>query len=167
VAKKHKDEDALDIDRPEVFLKHERRVQQIGVGLLALFVLAGAAGIFGDGPLSPTTATAGAVTLEFDRFVRQTFRTKLQITVDAVTESDGTIEIRIAREFVEGVDLVEIRPSNSLKRLDSDAAVFEVPATGGAAHLEVAYEPKAYGLLDVAVVADGQPPARIRQFVFF
>lgn len=156
--------DALAVDRPEEFLRRERIVQRAGIGFLALFVLAGAAGAFGTGPLSQVAIRSGGITLTGERFTRQTYRTTLEI--EAQAPDDRTVEMRVSRAFLSVVDLLEVRPVSALNRLEPDVAVFEVPAARGKAILELQYEPQRNGVLDIEVSVGGDAAA-VRQIVFF
>lgn len=160
-----KRDDDLTIDRPDRFLRHERTAQKIGVGVLSLFVAAGLAGMFGNGPLANASITSGSLTLRFERFTRQTFRTELDISVDGV--NTPTVELTMPRAFLDRLDMVELRPPDSLKRIDGEVATFEVPAHNGSASLVLQYEPKTYGVLEADVSAGGGQPAHVRQIVFF
>jgi hypothetical protein len=163
--KTRRDADALAIDTPEPFLRRERAVQRVGLGLLTLFVVAGLAGAFGNGPLAATTIRSGNTTIRFERFTRQTFRTELEVSISGA--NTPTISITVPRTFLDNVDMLEARPLDSLKRLDDDLATFEVPARNGAASLVLHYQPKNYGVLHADVSAGQQPPVRVRQIVFF
>jgi len=163
--KPQKDEDALDIDRPEVFLKRERLAQQIGTVVLTVFVIAGVAGAFGNGPLSTTRVQSENITLEFERFTRQTFRTQLEISIHGSTGASQ--EIHISRDFLRRVEMLETRPAETLKRLEDDTAVFEVPVANGNASLELLYTPKSFGVLQANIAAGAAPGARVWQIVYF
>jgi hypothetical protein len=166
VAKRaQQDRDALPVERPETFLRRERAVQTVGVGVLTLFVMAGLAGAFGTGPLADATVTSGAITIRFERFVRQTYRTRAEISV--TNANTQAVRIELSRTFLDGVDVLEVRPSDSFKLLRENVAVFDVPAVDGAATLVLEYEPKTFGILETDIVVAGQPAARIRQIVFF
>jgi hypothetical protein len=158
-------DDAPAIDTSATFLRRERAVQRIGLGLLSLFVVAGLAGAFGNGPLAATTIRSGNTTIRFERFTRQSFRTEFEISIVGV--STPTVSITIARTFLDQIEMLEARPPESLKRLDDDLATFDVPARNGAATLVLQYQPKNYGVLHADVTAAQQPPVRVRQIVFF
>lgn len=166
MATKSRPKDALAVERPEVFLQRERAAQQVGVVLLALFVVAGAAGLFGDGPLSRAVVTGGAVTVTYERFARQTLGTELEVATQAPT-TGAPVEIRLRREFLRNIDVLEMRPPNALKRLDEEAAIFEVPSSGARAVLHLHYEPKRPGVLRTEVRVAAEPIAHVRQVVFF
>jgi len=166
VATKSRQNDGLAVDRPEAFLKREHAAQKAGIVVLVLFVLAGMAGLFGDGPLSDSVVHNGAVTVTFERFTRQTTGTGLQVVADTPT-TDGAVAIRLRREFLDDIDILEVRPANALKRLEADVVVFEVPAARGQAFLQLRYEPKRYGVLRTDIFVGAQPAAHVRQLVFF
>lgn len=163
--KTQRDNDALAIDRPHEFLRRERRVQQAGIVVLTLFSVAGLAGLFGNGPLADATITSGSTTLRFERFARHTFRTHLEISVTGA--DTPTVTVVLPRAFLDDIDLLEMRPPDTLTRLGETSATFEVPAGDGSATLMLHYEPKSYGILEADVVVAGQPPAHLRQIVFF
>jgi hypothetical protein len=166
MAPKSRQQDGLAVDRPEAFLQRERAAQKLGVVLLGLFVTAGAAGLFGNGPLSHALVTSGAVTVTFERYTRQTLRTALEVAADAPT-TGAPIEIRVGREFIGAINLLETRPVDALKRLDADAAIFEVPSSGGKGFLQLQYAPKRPGVLRTDISVGVQPIAHVRQIVFF
>ena len=112
----------LQIERPDKFLKHERRFQRVGVMLLTLFVLAGVAGAFGDGPLGRATTTGGTL-LRYERFGRTTVPTLLTITVNAAVADGAPVRFRIARAFLQDVDSLELRPPDALKALEEPDGV--------------------------------------------
>lgn len=163
--KTQRDRDALDIDQPEKFLRHERAAQKAGVFVLTVFVVAGLLGVFGNGPLADATITSGTATIRFERFVRQTYRTHIDISVTGA--STPLVTVRLPRTFLEKVDVLEIRPPDALKRLEGESATLEVPADDGYAAIVLLYEPKDYGVLEADVVVGGQPPAHLWQIVFF
>lgn len=163
--KAQRDKDALAVDRPEEFLRRERIAQKAGVAVLTLFVLAGLAGAFGNGPLANTEVTSGAATIRYERFARQTYRTEVEIFVTGT--NDETVQVAVSRAFLDHIDVLEVRPPDTLKRLERDVAVFEVASSQGAATIVLRYEPKSYGVLDADIVVKGQPPAHLRQIVFF
>jgi hypothetical protein len=165
MATKSQQKEALVLDRPEAFLKRERVAQNVGVVLLAVFAIAGAAGLFGNGPLSQAVVTSGAVSVTFERFTRQKFRTALEVAADA--PASGAIEIRVGREFLGAVDALQTRPGDALKRLDADVAIFEVPSSGGKAFLQLEYEAKEPGVLRTDVSVGAGSTAHVRQIVFF
>jgi hypothetical protein len=158
-------DDAPAINTSATFLRRERALQRIGLGLLSLFVVAGLAGAFGNGPLAATTIRSGNITIRFERFTRQSFRTEFEVSIASV--STPTVTITIPRTFLDRIEMLETRPPESLKRLGDHVATFEVPATNGVATLVLHYHPRNYGVLHADVIAAQQPPVPVRQIVFF
>jgi hypothetical protein len=165
VSRQKKRDDDLTIDRPERFLQHERAVQKAGVVFLTVFVVAGVAGLFGNGPLADATIASGGTTLRYERFTRQTFRTELDISIASVNAP--TVALTLPRTFLDRIDMLDLRPADTLKRMDGDFATFEVPVLNGAASVVLYYEPKETGILEADVSVGGAPPVHFRQFVFF
>lgn len=159
--------EALVVERADAFFHRERRLQTIGIVLLGLFVAAGAVGVFGDGPLSHVTRREGGVQLKYERFARMTYRTAIGVAVDTTAADGQPVRIRISRDFLQNVGLLEVRPPAAQRGLTEDLTIFEVPASAGKAHLELHYEPENPGRLDAAIQADGSPPARLTQLVYF
>ncbi len=127
--------------------------------------MAGVAGLFGNGPLADATSTSGGITLRYERFARETFRTELDISIAGVNAP--TVTLTLPRAFLDRVDMLDLRPSDTLKRMDRDFATFDVPVMNGTATLLLHYAPKQTGILEADVSVGGGPPAHFRQIVFF
>ena len=107
-------------------LEHIRRnwrVKRVGWVVLAILVLAGAAGLFGDGPLSSTIRSANGLTLEFDRFVRRErpFTLKLHLV-----PQPGSSEARLtlSRRYFDDVRLSSVMPEPVAVLANSDWTTF-------------------------------------------
>lgn len=140
--------------------------QRIGVGLLTLFVLAGAGGAFGDGPLSRASAE-GATHLTYERFGRTSAATSVVISVETSAADGVPVRFRLRRSFLDDVDELEVRPAGALKGLDEGSALFEVPAAGGEGHVELHYKPGRPGVFHTLVAPEGGQPSRLWQLIYF
>jgi hypothetical protein len=156
----------IQIARPHRFLKHERTLQKAGVAVLTVFVAAGIAGAFGDGPLARTTTT-GSTQIRYDRFGRTTAPVSVAISIATAAADGAPVRFNIDRAFLEDVELVEVRPPDALKRLDDVSALFEVPASGGYAHVALHYKPKRPGLFQTAIVPERGDAVQLRQLIYF
>jgi hypothetical protein len=161
------DKDQLDLDRPQGFIDRERQAQRVGVVLMALFALAGAVGLFGSGVASHAQQTGDRLRVDYERFGRQTVRASLDITVETQARDGERVTVRVEREFFTRVSMLEVRPSNAQIALDKDTAIFEVPAFGGQAHLELHYEPEKTGTLRATIAVAGGGSVHVSQFVYF
>ena len=156
----------LQIQRPHKFLKHERTAQRAGVAVLTVFVLAGAIGAFGDGPLSQAT-TEGQTQLTYDRFGRTSASTKLAISVETAAADGQPVRFRIERAFLADLESLEVRPPDALKALDETAAWFEVAASDGRGYVELHYSPSRPGVFQTLIAPEGAEPSRVWQFIYF
>lgn len=156
----------LEFERPHAFLRRERFVQRAGVAALTLFVFAGAAGVFGDGPLS-RTATEGSTRVNYERFTRASAPTTIAISV-ATTAADGDpVRVHIDRALLDNLDFLEVRPGDALKALDAEGAWLEAPAAGGRGLFELRYKPRRAGILRSLVAPERDAPTRLWQLTYF
>lgn len=105
-------EDLHALVKPEQ-LAHMRqgwRLQQIGWALIAILVLAGAAGVFGRGPLSWTTRSAGAAAVEYERFIRRDAPFTLRFSVP-IPAGSTRAELNLARRYLDRVRILSIFPT--------------------------------------------------------
>jgi len=105
-------EDLRALASPEQLARMRRkwRLQHFGWALIAAIVLAGAAGVFGSGPLSTTARSGDGLSLEFDRFIRRgaPFTLKASLTVPP-----GASEVRLSlsRDYLDGVRVSSLMPA--------------------------------------------------------
>lgn len=87
------------------------RIERFAFGLLVLFIVGALLGLFGDGPLSRTTATSadGQVKIEYQRFCRRVTPQLLDITFP-VPVGVESIELTINDEYLRGVQITETFP---------------------------------------------------------
>ena len=156
----------LQIERPQKFLKHERTVQRIGVALLTVFVLAGAIGAFGDGPLA-RARTGSHTRLAYDRFGRTTALTKLVISIETAAADGQPVRFSIERAFLEDLESLEVRPPDAFKTLDEASGWFEVAARGGRGYVELHYRPDRPGVFQTLITPEAAEPARMWQLIYF
>jgi len=85
------------------------RFQNVGFVLLLLFLAAGMLGIFGGGGIfARTTASAGEITIDYDRFARFSTSSELEVTFLPQAPSPHLI---FDRRFFDGVDIEKILPA--------------------------------------------------------
>lgn len=160
-------QDELHIERPTGFLKRERALQRVGATALTLFVLAGAAGAFGDGIISHATVRVDGTVVSYERFGRTSSATMIAISVPAATADGQTVRVQLDRQFLQQLSILELRPPDALKRFDDRSVTFEVPASGGRGHLELYYRPNHFGLLRATVASEASTPTEVWQLIYF
>jgi hypothetical protein len=156
--------DTLEIDREDGFASRERHVQRAGIAILTVLVLLGAAGLFGDGPLSRAEARDQSLTVEYQRFTRQSARHVVGIDSGA----RGT-QARIAFDnaFLQHYAIEEVRPPRVEIEDHGGQLVFIVPTTNGAARLELHLEALEPGVFSTRIHVEGGGTTTVRQIVFF
>lgn len=85
--------------------------EKIAFALLVLFILAALAGVFGDGPLSQSTAASsdGQMRIEYQRFCRRHAQQLLDVTVPTQAGANS-VELRVNAEYLRSVQITEIFP---------------------------------------------------------
>lgn len=126
----------LDEERPDLELVPPPnpatwRRERIGWGLLAVLLGAALLGLFGAGPVSRTSIAVAGVQLAYDRFVRTSAPTVLELVVQPeATGSEAVVALDHA--YLERVRVREIvpQPKRAEARADAVAFVFEAAGAG-------------------------------------
>ncbi len=109
------------------FQEKEWKAQRLVWALFALLLLLAAAGLFGDGFLAHARAGEEGENLwvNYQRFARIFSPQKMQVSVrpQAFSAQDA-VEIRVDREFIEGVRIESIEPEPSSVELQADSYVY-------------------------------------------
>jgi hypothetical protein len=104
------------------FERRWHRVQRVGRAILGLGLLAAVLGIFGTGPLASATArpAGGAFSIDYDRFLRTTQSTTLQISVQGVR---GPATVAVAQQFLDASSLADVSPQPDSETARGDRVV--------------------------------------------
>ena len=156
----------LDIDENLAFQIREWRVQRAGWWLLALFVAAGLAGVFGGGPLSSagTAASGGRLRVEYERFIRRGALTRIAVHLDAAP-AQAAQGLRLSRRYFDGVRIQQVTPPPRTTQIGpSDVTMtFDVP---GQSTIVIDLEPLSAGTHQ-AVIAAANGSATFTQYAYF
>lgn len=147
----------------------ERRswmAERIGWAIVALCLIAGGAGLFGDGPLARRTATAPGLELRYDAFVRTGAPVSLKVVVAA---RGGTARAAIATSYLDSVRLEHVTPMPRSVAASRRWTVFEFAAAGAGAAVPVTFdlEPERPGILTGEIRSGNGAPLAFRQVVYF
>lgn len=156
---------ALQMHRADEFARLEAQVQRAGLVVLTMFLVLGAAGLFGNGPLSRVQSTTGNLTVEYERFTRQT--TLHEIVVEAATGGIPEARISFDKSFLDQYVIEETRPRQAKTEDHGDRLTFLVPTIDGMARLALRLEASNPGLFSTRVSLEGGSSSEIRQLVFF
>lgn len=146
---------------------HQTRYLQLaGWAIIAAVVLSGAAGLFGDGPLSPTTRSAAGLTVEFDRFVRRGTPFILRAVL-RIQAHGSEARLSVSKHFLEGVRISSVTPQpvQAVTGPEAVTFVFAVEHTASALPVTIHYEPLGAGVLD-GTFAAGDSRVEVSQFVW-
>lgn len=135
------------------------RIERLAFGLLVLFVIGALLGVFGDGPLSRTTATStdGQVRVDYQRFCRRVTPQVLDITFPVPPGADS-IELSINGEYLRAIQITETfpQPVESSHGQSAGKLRFSTAGTGKAMSLRVHLRALEAGLLDARLTV-GSP----------
>lgn len=152
-------------------LRHQRRewiAERIGWGVMALLLLAGMAGLLGQGPLSrdDETSADGKLSLEYERVHRVHAPACLRIRIEQ-SPSGGPVQLAIARSFDDATIQDEIVPRPSRVESGDGELVYFFDVTGDQPEqlIELRYQYDQFGRFDHALGLRGQEPLRFRQII--
>lgn len=125
----HEDQERQDLELVPPANPATWRRERIGWAVLAVFLVAGVIGIFGAGPLSRTKISSGAVHLEYDRFVRTSAPTVLEVVVPS-EPGGGEAVVSLDHAYLDRVRLRETVPQPTRMIARGDAVTFAFAAAG-------------------------------------
>lgn len=102
----------LQIDQDLTFQERDWRLQRVAILLMLVFVVVGAAGLLGPGPLSHSQARSadGSVSVDYLRWARRGHEANLGVVVDPAQVSDGRIRLEIPTRYFEDMELRGVTP---------------------------------------------------------
>jgi hypothetical protein len=151
------------------FQQREWRWQRVGWILLVGVVVAGLAGLLGDGPLSSTSSSSmdGAVQASFDRFLHRSDPSVVTLRISE-RRRDGSLQVHIGSEFLHRVRLLRITPEPESEIPGAGGINFQFASDEAGAPAEIAFrfEPKEWGSLQSDVALDDGSRVNVAQFVY-
>lgn len=145
--------ESLDIGEDLDYTRQQWRFQRAGWVVILLILVFGLAGGFGGGALSHAAATSGALTLDYQRFVRQRGPTSLELRIApaAVKAGDDQVAVWIANDFLDAIDIEWIKPDPAESRAGADRVVYHFALADPTqpARITLAYQPASVGLVTI------------------
>lgn len=158
---------SLDVHEDVAFERRQWRVQRVSWIVIALLLLLGLLGVFGNGPLSDAVAADGALHVSYERFVHAQAPTTLHIRVSAPGASP--VRLAIDHRYLDALSVEHIRPEPLRVESSGDDDLFEF-AGPSAGDLQVSLDgtPQRPGLPVAVVRLQGPNAARVgfRQVVY-
>lgn len=154
-------------------LRHEHwewRIERLAWAIFVLILLAGLAGLFGEGPLSHALVQSDGAppfSVEYERFARR--QLPMEITVRL---SNGTLDaathLSISRAYLTGVEVRSIVPEPASWSAGGEWVGLDFAANGEAGPLAVTLTvvPQRAGRLNATLRLGDGPEATITQWVY-
>ena len=140
-----KQNDLLQINEDIEFQKKEWSWARLGWVLMLIIALAGLLGLFGQGPLSKSTARAGGIEVEYERFERLLSPAQIEVKLTQQDFQNGEARVQVDRNMLNMYNLQDIVPEPDQSILSGEfiTYVFNVGQIRAAApdHLRPAARP--------------------------
>lgn len=151
--------------------RSEWRLHRVGWAIMAMFLLAALAGLFGGGLLSDATATSqdGRLTVEYERFVRGGGESQLTIRASARDGEDGPVRIALDQGFLTRNEVRSISPEPAAVVASGDRLLYEFDAAAGSSLVvRMDLRPSAgdYGANEATVTDGSGQSVQLWQFVY-
>jgi hypothetical protein len=164
--------DGLEVDEDLEFQRKSWTAERVGWVVMALFVLAAAAGLLGSGPLGHATAgVPGVMAVDYERFARLETSETLTIRLEPAAIPARTVRLSLSREFLDGSKVVSILPAP--ERVESAAGrlvfVFAVAEPRTPMVVTFNVEPQQFGRSQGIIGLESLPEPRFvtfRQLVY-
>jgi hypothetical protein len=159
---------SIEIDQD---LDHARalwRVQRVGWIVIALIIIAGAAGAFGDGPLAHASVSSSGLVVRYDRLARHGAPTTIDVEVPPAMRRGDTLRFWIDRRYADGVKIESVTPEPARSETQSDSLWFTVmaPQSTSPARVNIVLRPQDFGSRSGRLGVHGFGSVAFRQFVY-
>lgn len=159
---------SLEVHQQLTFARREWKIQRFAWACMAAVLAAALAGLFGNGPLSRATASAGDLHIEYDRFVHADAPTELKVSV--VNLSGDTALLEIDRSLVEALDMRRMQPRATRALSTAHSVIFEFALSDAhELHVLIEADPQSAGVVSGALrirSPAGEPAIRVKQWVY-
>ena len=147
---------SLEIRQDLDFQRRWHTVQRVGRAVLVLLFVAAVVGIFGTGPLSHASADApgGAFSVSYDRFVRTTQSSSLQVSPSTAQGGGGTIAV--ASSYADAIDVGNVTPQPDSETATSDRIVLSYQQRLPA-QVQISVFPQTIGVHRATIWVRGRP----------
>jgi hypothetical protein len=149
-----------EIGEDEGFERRWQIAQRIAWLFLAVFVIAGLAGVFGRGPISSIRAASasGLATVEYDRFARFEAPAVLKVSVDPHAATNGSVSVLVSGPVLEALRIEQTSPRPLWVKAAPDGELFAFAAAGAGDRVSIRFgeEPRHTGHLTGRLQVDSR-----------
>lgn len=136
--------------------------QRFGWWLLLALVLAGTAGLFGEGPLSKSSAAGEEGKVEYETILRRDSKSRVSFEL-AGRSSKATLSLPV--EYVRSVEILDVWPQPADVTASPQAHIFSFNTQEGRAFVTMTIQPRHFGRLPFHPRLNGEPVATQRPIV--
>lgn len=155
----------LELEDHSRFQRREWRAERFGWAAITLFVVAGFLGAFGTGPLSWTTAAAGAIAVDLDRVTHHEADDSIVLHLDTDAAAGDLVTVELTGDWPSAVDIQGISPEPTEQRLIPGGLVLELTVEEPGVHeVTVTFRAQQYGPVEGQVTV-GADTVSFRQLV--
>jgi hypothetical protein len=157
-----------EIDEDLEFERRQWVVQRVSWVICSLILVAGFIGLLGSGPLSHVGTSAGPLTLEYERFVRNLSPTVFRLRVDSGVAVDQQIGVWLDQDLVDKFDITQIIPEPIDAEAGADRVVYYFGVTESDPLSEITFDvqPSEPGLSRSRLGIVNGPEIEFDQFIY-
>ena len=147
-------ETSLDIHQDLDFQRRWHTVQRVGRVIFVLLLAAAVAGVFGTGPVSHASASGPAFSVTYDRFLRTTQSSSLQVSPSTQHGGGGTIAV--ASAYADAIDVSDVTPQPDSETATADRILLSYQQRLPA-QVKIGVFPQTIGVHRATIWVRGQP----------
>ncbi len=119
---------ALDLEQDAGAVRRTWRFERIGWGVIAVAIIGGLAGAFGDGPLSSASVVSAdrRVGVQFERVVRYNAPSTLEVRLAPDRVGDTIVTVSLDTAYVRAVEVVRVAPEPVRVRASPDRVEYHL-----------------------------------------
>lgn len=152
---------SLELDEDITLFKKGIYFQRAGTVLMFIFLICGAAGAFGTGPISQQNLTVGAAKIESEKFLRFKDETELLFRLQQV---EAEAQIAFPTEYLEHFEVTNIMPEPISTEIVGDKVVYRFAANDKAV-IRFFLSPGQTGSVEGSLSVNNQP-VHISHFIY-
>ena len=157
----------LEVNEHLAFQEHQWRWERIGWGIFAIILIGALLGLFGNGPLSASTASTDddTLTVAWERIVRRQGLAELQLTIDPGAIQQGEVTIWLDPTTASQVQRVNPEPAEVVVSSDRLSWTFAADPAAGPVTIMLELTPTEMGWQTVSLGIEQGAALDIRQIV--
>lgn len=155
----------IKIETAPAFDRNWYRVRAALQVLLALFVLAGLAGLFGGGWLSSSIVRIGPIEVTYDRFARKTV--PFRIVARSVDQLPvGRVSMTLGRTLTEKAAIIRTIPTAASSKETPDGTAFAFTSDDARPEVTILIQPDRFGVFEWKLKIDGAGETSLFQIIY-